>query len=458
MHARRLVAVSALAFAALVAGACAEPDPVRPHLVVLSVDTLNRGALAAFEDGAPSHPNLDRLADGCTRYLDAVSTASWTLPAHASLFTGRLPHEHGAVHRDAVLHPGVPTLAERLRSAGYETVAFTDGGYLDPHFGFLRGFDRYDGIVPGDAAPVRSDLPRGGFPADPFGSRLFDRAVAFLEGRDGGDPLFLFLHTYAVHDYFKVHPWAAAEVEGDLRPPREYLECLLGTRSCIDEDWRALRELYRAEVRHLDRALPRLFDALSSLAAERPVHFVLLSDHGEALDPTTGPRHHGGWLDPELVRIPLLVCGPGFEGGVVEDPVSLVDLFPSLLDLAGVPEAAGGAGRSLVGSGPRRSPRVAEDHQYVWLEGRRAVVRFDRRRPVGVALLEGPAWWVGAADGSLRRYERRLGPASVDWKTVDGAGEVPGALSRLLDRSAIETRGIVGDELEETLESLGYVD
>jgi arylsulfatase A-like enzyme len=137
----------------------------------------------------------------------ALSPAAWTLPAHASLLTGVYPDRHGATDPRRRIAPNLPTLAQELREAGLETVAFTDGGYLHRRFGFAAGFDRYDDWVRDpDRRPVLN-VPRGGAPDPQVGSALFDRTIAYLAQRRPEDPpFFLFLQTYAVHDYFRVEP------------------------------------------------------------------------------------------------------------------------------------------------------------------------------------------------------------------------------------------------------------
>ncbi len=200
---------------------CRPADEKPPHVIVVSIDTLNRDALRAFAGSAPPLPALDAFAGESIRLVNAYSTASWTLPAHASLLTGLYPDRHGANRVPLAMGSGVSTVAEVLRSRGYETVAFTGGGFLDAAFGFSLGFDRCDDQLAQGEEAAAVDLPQDGKPPEVRGKDLFARAIAFISQRpaDAG-PLFLFLHTYSVHDYFKVHKWALArlgevvEIEG----------------------------------------------------------------------------------------------------------------------------------------------------------------------------------------------------------------------------------------------------
>src|SRR5438093_12445132 len=138
---------------------CTRATP--PNVVIVSVDTLNRDALRAFAPAAPELPGFDALARASVRFSEALATASWTLPSHASLLTGLYPDRHGATDRRLRLGEGVPTLAKELKRAGYETVAFTGGGYLDLPNGLAKSFAQYYGRLRGtgpgghDAAYVR---------------------------------------------------------------------------------------------------------------------------------------------------------------------------------------------------------------------------------------------------------------------------------------------------------------
>ncbi len=307
--------------------------------------------MRAYDPAAPALPAIDAFAAKSARFTYALAPAAWTLPSHASLLTGVYPTRHGAIHKKTTIAGEVPHLAALLAARGYETAAFTDGGFLDASYGFGRGFRHYDDRTSAGATPLPA-LPRGGKPGPEGNSDRFARAEAFLAGRrarpENSEPLFLFAHTYAVHDYYKAHSWArpATGARHALVAERN-LECLQGQRRCSDEDWSALAGYYRAEVRRLDGAVGRLLATARRALADRPTYVVLLSDHGEGLDPALGPTHHGGALRRELLAVPLLVAGPGVEARAVETPVSLVDVAPTLLALAGG-RGADFDGRSLV--------------------------------------------------------------------------------------------------------------
>lgn len=441
-----------LALTAFVALACGKPAP-RPNFVVISVDTLRRDALRAFDSSAPELPNIDALSARSARFTHAIAAAAWTLPSHASLLTGVYPNRHGAVHRDATISRKAPMLPGELARRGYETVAFTDGGFLDTSYGFGRGFQRFDSARSRGVPPLPW-LPRGGGPGRPGESDLFARATTYLAHRSAGQPLFLFVHTYAVHDYY----------QGPTQDGAHNLDCLIGQTRCSNEEWAALGREYRAELQRLDDAVGRLLAATRTALGDRPIYVVFLSDHGEGLDPASGATHHGGTLSREVVTVPMLVTGPDVEPRDVETPVSLVDVAPTLLALAGAspgnrhfdgaslaPLLRGGVRGSLAALQLDRRTLRAEEHAYWWRDGRRFTARQVGTRPVTVGLLR-EGWW----------YSRGPGGELTERLAGDGASEAPLAKLRsaaeplLHAPTAVTAPHEESAELRATLQSLGY--
>jgi arylsulfatase A-like enzyme len=444
---------------------CWPGEKPAPHVIVISVDTLNRNALRSFEGSAPPLPVLDAFAEKSVRFVNAYSTASWTLPAHASLLTGLYPDRHGATRELQGMAIGVSTIAEALKSRGYQTVAFTGGGFLHAAYGFSRGFDRYD-----------QRLAKGGgdrdSPARP--RRIAESGARILRARhrlrlpaaiDAG-PLFLFLHTYAVHDYYEQREWALARI-GDLvavhDPP--YLTCLWGVRQCSPHDWDRLEALYRAELEHFDGGLGRLIAALERAQLwDRSVVFFV-SDHGEGFDPEHRRIHHGGRLHADQLHIPLLVRVPGQAPRDETSPVSLVDLMPTILELTGTPPDGDLDGRSfaalLRGESRQKEarPLYAMEHHYVWSEeGVRMPGRRPGRYPYAVAVIEGPHWYIRSLwgeelydTGTDQLQRQNLARQAAD---LDGYREL---VARRPGRQQVAPNPIERDEeLAAQLRSLGY--
>jgi len=448
---------------------CRPRDERPPNIIVVSVDTLNRNALSDFDPSTPPLPFLDGFAEESIRFLNAYSTASWTLPAHASLMTGLYPDRHGANRDTLAMALGVSTVAEALRPRGYQTVGFADGGFLDPAYGFSRGFDRYDNRLAEGAEGDAIRLPHDGKPPRIRGKDLFARAIAFVSQRpaDAG-PLFLFLQTFTVHDYFRVREWASARLDESVEDGRSrYIGCLLGIRRCPGQDWNRMRALYRAEVEHFDEGFGRLVAALESAGLWNRSVVFLLSDHGEGFDIEHRRVHHGGRLHADLLRVPLVVRVPGQTPRDEVAPVSLVDLMPTILELTGTPPVADLDGRSFADAlrGERlpsdARPLYAMEHHYSWSdEGLRGKVRGSGRRPIAVAVIQGPHWYIRNL-WSDELYDMRTDPL----QRRNLAGEADGGLDayrRLLAvRSGLEAGPNPAErdtELIEQLRSLGYAE
>ena len=287
---------------ALALAACGAPAPP-PDIVVVSIDTLRADRLPAWGYRGGSTPAIDALARESVRFASAYANYPLTLPSHVSLLTGLLPPRHGvrdnAGYRlDGRAHP---TLAARLRAAGYDTGAFVSSYVLRPETGLDAGFSAYDAPGPG-ARREFLDL------AQRPGAETVAAARAWLASR-GEAPLFLFVHLYEPHA-----PYAPPEpFRGRFADP------------------------YDGEVATADDAVGRLFDALRERGRFDRALVVLLSDHGEGLG-EHGESKHGVFLYRSTLHVPLLLRLPGAAraGEVIEAPVELVDLPSTLLAAAGL--------------------------------------------------------------------------------------------------------------------------
>lgn len=383
---RALVAGLGLGLGFVVAACGSGPRP--PDVILISIDTLRRDALAAFDRSAGPLLALDRLAAESVRFERALSSAAWTLPAHASLLTGLYPDRHGATDRRVTMASGVATLAERLDARGYETAAFTGGGFLDPQYGLGRGFERYEAKTHGKQEPVED------------AEGLLARVTAYLGARRDRRPLLLFLHTYAVHSYYDARAEAAAHAQRTgLAPRKAYVDCVLGRSSCPDEAWADLRALYRAELELLDDAFARLVAELERADLWQDAIVVVLSDHGEGFEPARERIHHGGRLHADQLAIPLVMRVPGVAPRAEAAPVSIVDLMPTLLELVGVPVPAGLDGRSFAatlrnGTPPAPRPLLAMEHYFGWTDGKRDTTPEVLVLPRELAVIDARGWYI----------------------------------------------------------------
>ena len=336
-------AIRLLLTIAAFASGCGEPPQPR-NLLLISLDTLRADHLGCYGYGRPTSPFLDRLASQGVLFEQAWATSPWTLPSHASLFTGLYPSQHGVVSEELALPTDLPTLAEALRGRGFTTAGFVSGIFLGARFGLGRGFERYDAI------PTR---PTSGGTATSLGSteRVSAAGLEWLAAQPAR-PYFLFLHYFDIHSDYRPEPRFAAQFGNPYHGPVDgstrQLMAFLHRQIPFDTDDRAhLVDLYDAEIRQLDQALEALFAALSERGALAQTVVVVTADHGEELF-DHGGVFHGRTQYQEMLRVPLIILGPGIPQGLRSDqPVSLVDLAPTLLTLMGVEVPPSISGRDL---------------------------------------------------------------------------------------------------------------
>lgn len=333
-------------------------------------------------------PHIDALARNAAVFTAAYSTSSWTAPAMASLVTSLHPERHGIV--DGALRAGeiveqkvlpreVTALAEVLRDAGYATFGITGNGHLAASLGFDQGFDDYECL---GFAPNRK-VKQG----------LADRADAIL----AAEPYFVWVHFIEPHaPYYRRLPWIADYFPG-------YAEMCEATGVHLDEETREtvgdckVTSEYRiasydSEVNFVDEAVRFVLVALRASSNDL---VIVAADHGEQLF-DHGAMGHSNSLFQEEVRVPLLIRVPGGVRREVHQPVSLVDVAPTILEFVGVTPPEEFQGRSLASSisGEFLSPR--------------------------------PAFM------SLSRGDHRLfAVVSGDWKLIENAGKGTSALYNL---------------------------
>ncbi len=348
---------------------CSAPGPAvttgpRPPIVIVSLDTLRADHVSAWGYGRPTSPRLDAFAREAVRFEHAYAQSTGTLLSHLSLLTSLHP-PHFRITRDdgknvsqgetrLRLPEAVETLAEVLRAGGYDTIAITDGGLVSERYGFGQGFDHFEvnpGLPSRGQGGLRTTLPK-------LRARLDARAARGSAGEPAA-PLFLFLHSYDVHGpYDAPEPFAKAFSRGSyaelgaelgFAPEPGKLNGALAevTPAQVDE----VVALYDNGIAATDAQLEPLFALLREHGLYDEAVLVLLSDHGEEFL-EHGSFSHGPKVYAELVHVPLLVRLPGARHGgrVVREPVALLDVAPTLVELAGleVPEAF--AGRSLLGA------------------------------------------------------------------------------------------------------------
>jgi arylsulfatase A-like enzyme/Tfp pilus assembly protein PilF len=423
-RATRLAVVAALA-----AAGCRRapaPPPVARHVVIVTIDTLRADRLGCYGRADVATPRLDRIAAAGALAPEASAHVPLTRPSHVSLFTGRLPTEHGI--RDNIspaVVPDGPLLAELFRAAGFATGAFVSSVVLDSQSGLDRGFevyaDRFEGAA-GDAQFLNTVQKKG--------PDTLAEALAWL-AKNRERRIFLWLHLYEPHDPYE--------------PPEPYASRYAGRP-------------YDGEVAFSDELVGRLDDRLAELGLAPQAALLVTSDHGEGLG-EHDEALHGFFAYQTTLRVPFLVRGPGIAPGTrLTSTVRLVDVYPTLVELAGLapPPRARLAGRSLAGP-LRGGPTLPEPATYA--ETLVPLLHFgwsDLR-----VIREGRWKYVQAPRPEL--YDLASDPGERhDLAAVQGAraAAMRGALAAVLEQERkAQAAGGAGasTELIEKLGALGYV-
>lgn len=353
---RRRFLPSLCAALALVAVGCTPPPPSRPNIVLILVDTLRADHVGCYGYSRPTTPWIDRLASRGERFAEALAQAPYTKASVASLFTGLFPCVHGALGPSDPIAEGAQSLAAALRGAGYVTRGYYLNSNVHALFGFDRGFDSY--VHPGDEY-LRS---HGMDPSDPSRipvSALDDRAIADelerLLATPPRSPFFLYLHFVGPHDpYAPPRDAPRSFVQESLTPgAARFFEDKLSSNEAsgntlsamqyglVDVDAATLRqmvELYDTEIAFTDAQIGRVLAAFDRARLTEHTLFIVTADHGEEFR-DHGGLGHGRTQYRELLHVPLVMAGPGVASGVVEEPVRLIDVMPTLLELAGTEPA-----------------------------------------------------------------------------------------------------------------------
>jgi arylsulfatase A-like enzyme/Flp pilus assembly protein TadD len=280
----------------------AEPPADAASVVLVTIDTLRADRVGAYGWRAARTPAIDTLAAAGSRFERAYAAAPITLTSHATLLTGVYPPRHGARHNGMQLRSDVPTLATVFRDKGFATAAFVAAFPLDHRFGLNRGFDTYSDALPrGPDGHLLNERP---------GKAVVDEALEWLRSHTQERRIFLWVHLFEPH----------APYEGNGSP--------------ADARLRSVSDRYDDEIASADAQVGRLIEGLARRRSSTLI--VLAGDHGEAFG-EHGEVGHSVFVYDTTLRVPLVIAGPRVRAGVVVDvPVSLVDVMPTVLELAGL--------------------------------------------------------------------------------------------------------------------------
>jgi choline-sulfatase len=293
----------------------------RPNVLLVTIDTLRADHVGSYGYGDASTQTIDALASRGVRFETAVAHAPLTGPSHASILTGQTPLGHGFRNNSGfILAPEVKSVAQDFRNAGYHTAGFVSGFPLDRRFGFDHGFETYD-----DHLPKGNDRRRTPY-VERFADATTDAVLRWLATASPPDapqpaPWFLWVHYYDPHAPYE--PPAADLADRYRQSP------------------------YDGEIAFVDRQLGRLLQTIDIRRETSRTLVLVTADHGESLG-EHGEGTHGIFLYDATLRVPLIMAGPQIAAGRVSSTIARsIDVLPTLLDYAGLPQRSDVDGRSL---------------------------------------------------------------------------------------------------------------
>lgn len=485
-------------------------DSSSPNVLLVVLDTVRADRLGAWGYERPTSPHLDSLAREGVLFRRAVSPGMWTLPSHASMFTGLPVSGHGVNAHHKWLDDRFETVAELLRDHGYATWLLSANPFLQAQTNLTQGFQEVQypwqpplrgpasahtrsKIHPKDASNSLGPAWRrgpydAGRPADQAKDLgpVAGKALSTWLGRQQG-PWFAFVNLMEAHtprvpsmdSRLAVTPdpehipeqWVVDQADG------YQLAYTVGLHSYDDRSLQRISEVYDAAVRDADAALGGLVDAVRRAGALDNTWIIVTSDHGEHLG-EHGLLGHKFSLYQPLIHVPLVVRAPGAEttGLIREDVVSTADVFPTILEAAGVPVPDGIPAQSLVAERSLDGPAFAE----LVAATPRALMRLDRHHPG----LDWSPWlrtWASVqrgwmkclvrSDGQRFLYDLQVDPLEQE-NVLEAFPVVADSLCPEIDawrssfraydpsdKSPEDLRGVtLPDETRQRLEALGYVD
>lgn len=355
----------------------AAPPAHKPNIILIILDTLRIDHLSCYGYHRQTTPHIEAFAKDAVVYTHACPTTTWTLPSTASILTGLYPCGHGA-HRVTVgglangtipirgLSEDRTTLAEVLKKEGYTTAAVVSATFLTRIYGLHQGFDYYDDTIPYAISlmnscaalsilnmflPIDDLITSTGHNGQKTARQVNDSALAWLSrSRDSSTPFFLLSHYFDAHHPFFPKRLGMRSVPASIR--NRYAGCtnyielekkiidsvISGKKKLLADEKKFLQENYDREIMQLDQDIEDLFSSLKQMNLYDESMIIIVSDHGESF----GEHNlmlHGLSLFEDNLRVPLIIKYPLSEQkrGIVEHPVSLAGIVPTILSWLSIP-------------------------------------------------------------------------------------------------------------------------
>lgn len=406
---------------------------MNPNILLIVMDATRARNLSCYGYERTTTPNLDQLAENSVLYEQAITSAGWSLPAHASLFTGLYASRHGADDQHKYLEPEHLTLAEILSAHGYHALAFCENPYVGPATGLDRGFQWFNRSFNTSVKPV--------FKKAEIFKRKFRNAIAQVQGgHDSGaaninrhvleslrrlksepKPFFMFLHYEDTHAPYRLPKSFArflpkgVDLQSAMQVNQDPWKHLIDPKKMQESDFEILRALYDNELYYVDYRIGQILNELKAMQIFDNTMVVVTADHGENLG-DHGMMAHKYCLYDTLMHVPLIIhySAGATKPGHVQHQVQTLDLVPTILNMLG--ETDSDLFRSLQGydllSSHRREFTIAEQSRpdlskfYTRFPGV-DVSRFDRALTM---IRDDHYKYIWASDGKHELYDRVADP------------------------------------------------
>jgi len=343
-----------------------------PNVALIVLDTARASMVGRLLDEGKL-PNLQRIANKGSRFRNCMSTAPWTLPSHASMFTGQYTSSHCAHAGTKSFDPQVPTLAERAEAAGYDTLAYSNNTWVSPEFGFDSGFQDFlvrweireggsdvSSIEKADSLRDKLSILFTKLKEEPFdalanilyaaylnyssqedsgAARTNSRLRNLFQSRQSGSPFFLFVNYVEPHlpydppEHFRREFAPDTNAEDVNQDPWRFLT---GEIEMSENDFDRLKSLYEAELIYLDQQIGELIEILQELGEYEDTALFIAGDHGENLG-EFGLMDHQYCLYDTLINVPMICRHPDYfpENEEFDELIELRDLYPTILEIIG---------------------------------------------------------------------------------------------------------------------------
>ncbi len=473
----------------------------KPNILWIVWDTVRRDHVSLYGYDTPTTPFLDEWARQARVYTNCVSPGSTTVPSHASMFTGLLPSEHGASNEHPQLDSQFDTIAELLKGGGYDTYMFAANPHLSRSHKFTQGFDQTEHpwsdawkqqaveIIKSKLDPrdQSSEMVRkmnsgriNDWTIKTAGALAQQGVQQWLDQRTDGDkPYFVFLNYMEAHRplipgmEYRRKMMSEEQILKSFKVDRTWPKTwayTFGQAEYTDEELELTGRTYDAAVLELDDLFRDLITGLEAKGALDNTIVILTSDHGEHL----GEHHmldHQYSLYDVLLEVPLIVHYPkAFEPGRDDRPVMSFDVFPTLLNLAGLSDAVAGIPAIDLREVPEARLRLSEyptatDGPFDGQVKAFADLEAERERWLRSlrALTDGDSKLICGSDGARMLFNTADDPGEqTNLVAADAAAwtepctRLDGLLQTLTPRGARESRARLSPEEQARLESLGY--